>query len=118
MKGAELLVNNCAGTRRSGFEIKAVIFQNFFHVLAPGVEREERDRAAAVGKEVNFVSDPHGAVVVGILTRKFYDARIGKIRDPNRGSEAATIVLNRDVAVAGAKAAIPSRNVGEVGRVC
>ncbi len=71
VQGAELLIDNAAGSGGRGFEIVALVFQNLLHLLAARVVGEKRDGAVAVGEKVDLVADPHGVIVVGVLARDF-----------------------------------------------
>ena len=89
----KLLVNDRVRTRRSRFDIHTVARERQAHLLCAGVIGIQTHWPVAIGEEINFVPDPHRRGIIGILARHFFHAGIGKFRDPDGRSRAASVVF-------------------------
>src|SRR2546425_3070748 len=95
MKRAELLVNDCSRAWGGGFQIEPVILDELLDLLGACAVAEEGDRTAAVGKEINLVTNPHRVEVVRVLAGNGHHARIGEIGNPDFLRLTATVALPR-----------------------
>src|SRR5262249_18060457 len=55
----ELLIKNCAGTRRGRLDVSAIRGHNLLHFPRLHIVGPQAENAAAIGEKINFVSDPH-----------------------------------------------------------
>ena len=91
--GAELLIDDGAGTGGGGLQVFAFVVDRFAHLMLCQVVLEEGEGAVAVGEEVDGIAGPHGIEVVRILARDFFDGGIGEGGDIDVAGAAAAIAL-------------------------
>ena len=91
---AKLFVNDRARAGRCRLDVESVIRNHFLHFLALRLIGEQRNRAVAVGKEINRVADPQGIKVVGIFAGNLgFNAGIRKLGKPNGLGLAPSVAL-------------------------
>ena len=89
----ELGVNDRTRPRRRGGYVETGAGQKAGDSARLRVVREERHRTVAIGEEIDRIADPHRVVVVRIVARHAYDARIGQVGNVHRRRLPAAIAL-------------------------
>ncbi len=92
----ELFIDDGPGPCRGRFNVQAVIGDDLRDVFGVGVVGKERDRAVAVGEEVDGVANPQGIEVVGIVPWNLrLETGVGEVGNPDRARLSAPVPLPR-----------------------
>ena len=92
-QGAELRIDDRTRPGRRRRNIETGGRYRARNRLALRVVGIECDRTTAIGEKVNLFTDPHRRVVVRILARNLYDARVGEVCDVDRRRLPAAVAL-------------------------
>src|ERR1700685_24973 len=89
---AELFIDDRSGAGISGFDGQAGIFDELRFRLGFCVVGEQRVGAVTVREEINRIAHPKRIQIVPVFVRKFDDAGVRQICDPDAGRGAAAVV--------------------------
>src|SRR5579864_7796381 len=93
MNLAELLVHDGARSSASRFDVQALVAYRLAYLAGSEVVGEQRDRAVAVGEEIDLLSDPHRVEDIRVFGGDFVELGIGEASDPDLAGPPAAVPL-------------------------